>query len=683
MAERNPQDPNDPKRKTGKTGGPEDEEGGDRRGRGFSLLVVGVLGVVLVMQLMGARASAPRVRYDEFKRGVRAGEVEDVQLGAELLRGHLRARPQPVAPATATPDQQIAPGTTPPPPNTRVLQVTRRGPKLWDFETLRVDNDRDLIAMLEQNNVKFEAVEDQRGLVLNLVMIGAMVLGVVLMYRLFARRMQQQQSGVLAFGKSRGRLVGESDIKVRFADVAGVEDAKRELEEIVEFLKRPERFTRLGAKIPKGVLLVGPPGTGKTLLARAVAGEAQVPFFNLSGSEFVEMFVGVGAARVRDLFEQAQQSAPCIVFIDELDALGRSRTGGIPGGSEEREQTLNQLLVEMDGFEANKGVIIMAATNRPEILDVALLRPGRFDRQVLVDPPDRKGRVEILRVHSKGVAMDPEVDLEDIAARTPGFAGADLANIINEGALLAARQDLSAVKRVHLLEAIDRVGIGLEKKSRIIPEQARRRIAYHETGHAIVGEVLPGASKTARISIVPRGMGIGGYVRHMPKEDMHITTEEDLKSRLAWTMGGRAAEKIIFGDLSTGASNDLTQATAIARAMVTEYGMSNRLGPVSYGTRRDVFLPGGEGGSPDYGSSIAEIVDAEVRRLVEEAEIAALTVLESRRDQLESIAKALLLREYLDGDELRALLEAARVPSIAPPSMHPATSPDSTEPTDS
>jgi cell division protease FtsH len=474
---------------------------------------------------------------------------------------------------------------------------------------------------------------------------------------------------VLAFGKSRGKLAGDSDVKVRFADVAGVDDAKAELEEIVEFLKSPERFTRLGAKIPKGVLLVGPPGTGKTLLAKAVAGEAAVPFFNISGSEFVEMFVGVGAARVRDLFEQAQASAPCIVFIDELDALGRSRNGGIPGGSEEREQTLNQLLVEMDGFEANKGVIIMAATNRPEILDQALLRPGRFDRQVLVDPPDRKGREAILKVHAKDVILDADVDLADIAARTPGFAGADLANIINEGALLAARKDLPAVKREHIVEAIDRVGIGLEKKSRIIPEATRRRIAFHESGHAIVGEVLPGGSKTARISIVPRGMGVGGYVRHMPKEDVQITTEQDLKTMIAWAMGGRAAEKIIFGDLSTGAANDLSQATNIARAMVTEYGMSSRVGPVSYAGRRAMYLSGEERSVGEYGENIADALDVEVRRIVEEGEATARSVLEARKPQLEHIARVLLEKEYLDGDELRSLLAQARVPSIPPPVM--------------
>jgi cell division protease FtsH len=670
MAERDPRSPKDgrdpesPARRGGQ-GPEEDGEDGERRGRGFSMFFLIALAVAVVMHLMNSRSAAPRVRYDQFKLAVRAGEVDEVQVGPELIRGKLRAVRRPAA---LPPGQQVAPGTTPPPPSGRVLNLPTSSARPWHFETMRVHEDRELIPTLEQGGVKYEATEDRQGQLLQLLMLGGMIMLGVMLYRMFMRRMQQQQSGVLAFGKSRGKLVSESEIKVRFSDVAGVDDAKVELEEIVEFLKSPERFTRLGAKIPKGVLLVGPPGTGKTLLAKAVAGEAGVPFFNLSGSEFVEMFVGVGAARVRDLFEQAQQSAPCIVFIDELDALGRSRTGGIPGGSEEREQTLNQLLVEMDGFETNKGVIIMAATNRPEILDQALLRPGRFDRQVLVDPPDRKGREAILRVHSRDVKLDADVDLADIAARTPGFAGADLANIINEAALLAARKDLPSVKREHIIEAIDRVGMGLEKKSRIIPETTRRRIAIHESGHAIIGEVVPGATKTARISIVPRGLGIGGYVRGMPKEDVHITTEADLKAMIAMTMGGRAAELIIFGDLSTGAANDLSQATNIARAMVTEYGMSTRLGPVSYAGRRALFLGGADEGVSDYGHTLADAVDAEVRRIVEEGAQQARDLLEARRPQLEHIARVLLEKEYLDGDDLRALLELARAPSIPPPS---------------
>jgi cell division protease FtsH len=678
MAEREPKEPKNakkPKDPLRKGQGSEDEgdEDGERRGRGLSMFLLLALVLIAVAQIVSSRTSAPRIRYDQFKAAVRAGEVEEVQVGLENIRGKVRlTRPTPAVPA----GQQVAPGTTPPPQTAatsagRILSVPTNAGRGYHFETVRVHEDRELISLLEANHVRYEAVEDRQGTLLSLLFFFGTVALIVMAYRMIARRMQVQQSGVLAFGKSRGKLVGDSDVKVRFADVAGVDDAKAELEEIVEFLKNPDRFTRLGAKIPKGVLLVGPPGTGKTLLAKAVAGEAGVPFFNLSGSEFVEMFVGVGAARVRDLFEQAQQTAPCIVFIDELDALGRSRTGGVPGGSEEREQTLNQLLVEMDGFETNKGVIIMAATNRPEILDSALLRPGRFDRQVLVDPPDKKGREEILRVHAKEVKLDPDVDWADIASRTPGFAGADLANIVNEAALLAARKDLPAVKREHLIEAIDRVSAGLEKKSRIIPEATRKRVAIHEAGHAIVGEVVAGATKTARISIVPRGLSALGYVMHMPKEDVHIHTEEDLKGRIASTMAGRAAELIVFGDLSTGASNDLTQATDMARRMVTEYGMSDRIGPVSLAGRRAVFLPGYEDGPREYGGSLADVVDNEVRRIVEDGAKTAHAALEARRPQLEHIAKVLLEKEYLDGDDLRALLEIARVPSIPPPAPMP------------
>jgi len=657
--------PTEPRRRPG----PEDEGDDDSERRGRGVLMFLLLGLVLLvaMQLVTQRAIAPRVRYDQFKAAVREGEVEEVQVGPEVIRGRLRAVRQPALPS----GQQVAPGNTPPPQTNvgRVISipanVARGG---YHFETVRVHEDRELIPLLESNRVRYEAVEDRQGGAM-LLLFGVLTFGMIVMaYRAITRRMQVQQSGVLAFGKSRGKLVGDSEVKVRFSDVAGVDDAKAELEEIVEFLKNPDRFTRLGAKIPKGVLLVGPPGTGKTLLAKAVAGEAGVPFFNLSGSEFVEMFVGVGAARVRDLFEQAQQTAPCIVFIDELDALGRSRTGGVPGGSEEREQTLNQLLVEMDGFETNKGVIIMAATNRPEILDQALLRPGRFDRQVLVDPPDKKGREDILRVHARDVKLDPDVDWSDIAARTPGFAGADLANIVNEAALLAARKDLPAVKREHLIEAIDRVSAGLEKKSRIIPPETRQRVAIHETGHAIVGEVAPGATKTARISIVPRGLSALGYVMHMPKEDVHIHTEQNLRGRIASMMAGRAAELIVFGDLSTGASNDLSQATEVARRMVIEYGMSDKIGPVSLAGRRAMFLPGYDEPSREYGASLADVVDAEVRRIVEEGAKLAYETLIARKPQLEHIAKVLLEKEYIDGDELRALLAHARVPSIPPPS---------------
>ena len=616
-------------------------------------IVVVLLVVVLFIQISNATRRLPTLRYDQFKQHLQADQIDEVWIAAENISARYRRVPLAI-PAPA--------GARPAIPS---LVVSGPGP---EFETVRVDDDKTLLPLLEQNHVRISGVVDRSGTWTVLIGTLGPLAVLALLWWVVMRRAQSQQSGVLAFGKSRGKIAGESEIKVRFDDVAGVEEAKEELKEIVEFLRTPEKFTRLGAKIPKGVLLLGPPGTGKTLLARAVAGEAGVPFFSISGSEFVEMFVGVGAARVRDLFEQAQQHAPCIVFVDELDALGRSRGSNVLGSNEEREQTLNQLLVEMDGFEANKGVIIMAATNRPEILDPALLRPGRFDRQVLVDAPDRKGREAILRVHARGVKLDPSVDLAEIAARTPGLAGADLANIINESALLAARRGHATVLRADVTEAIDRVLAGLEKKSRIISPEERRRVAYHEAGHAIVGEVVPGAEKTAKISIVPRGIAALGYTMPLPTEDRYIMTEGELHARMAMMLGGRAAERIVFNDLSTGASNDLSRATELARAMVADYGMSPRIGPVAprHATRRSPFLPVDDGFGGTVGVQFANIVDEEVRRIVEGAEHTARAVLEQRRPALEQIAQRLLEQEYLDGDELRTMLEAARAPSIPP-----------------
>jgi cell division protease FtsH len=628
----------------------------ERRARTIMGIAVVVLLLLAFVQLSNFRGGTSQIRYDDFKARVRAGEIEEVWIGSETITGRYRRGETPAATA------QPAPAPTANRPLT-----AGGGP---DFQTTRIPEDKDLLPLLDSHHVRYSGVPERGGAWLYLLGAIAPFALMALFWRSMMRRMQSQQGGVLAFGKSKGKVVGESDVHVRFDDVAGVEEAKEELKEIVEFLKSPEKFTRLGAKIPKGVLLVGPPGTGKTLLARAVAGEAGVPFYSISGSEFVEMFVGVGAARVRDLFEQAQQHAPCIVFIDELDALGRSRGVNIVGTNEEREQTLNQLLVEMDGFEANKGVIIMAATNRPEILDPALLRPGRFDRQVLVDRPDRRGREQILRVHARGVKLDPNVDLADIAARTPGFAGADLANVINEAALLAARRNHGAVQREDVSEAIDRVVAGLEKKSRIITPEERVRVAYHEAGHAIVGEVMPGAEKTAKISIVPRGLAALGYTMHLPTEDRYIMTEPELRARLAAMLGGRAAERIIFNNLSTGAANDLTQATELARAMVVDYGMSDRVGPLSLrrGGRRPAFIPAEMAGEArDHGERFADLVDEEVKRIVEDAERQAREVLEARRPALEHIARVLIEKEYLDGDELRRLLDEARPPSAAPP----------------
>src|ERR687884_1019764 len=455
----------------------------------------------------------------------------------------------------------------------------------------------------------------------------------------------------MSFARSRAKIYADDEVKVRFSDVAGVDEAEEELKEIVEFLKNPKKYTNLGGRIPKGVLLVGPPGTGKTLLARAVAGEAHVPFFSLSGSEFVEMFVGVGAARIRDLFQQAEAKAPCIVFIDELDALGKVRVQSPIGSHEEREQTLNQLLAEMDGFDSRKGVIIMGATNRPEVLDPALLRPGRFDRQVLVDKPDIKGREAILRIHTKGVKIADNVDLKVIAARTAGFAGADLANLVNEAALLAARKDKTAVDMKDFDEAIDRLIAGLEKK-RVMNTKEREIVAYHESGHAIVASSLPGLDPVHKISIVQRGFGALGYTMQLPLEDRYLMTRADLLNQLAVLLGGRTAEEIALGEISTGAQNDLMRATDIARAMVTEWGMSDSLGAINYdGHKRSKFLDipiGPERGA--YAEDTARLIDAEVKRIMSDAHQEARQILRSQRDHLETVTRKLLEIEVMEGD---------------------------------
>ncbi len=461
----------------------------------------------------------------------------------------------------------------------------------------------------------------------------------------------------MSFARSKAKVFADDEVKVRFADVAGVDEAREELREVVEFLKTPKKYTNLGGRIPKGVLLVGPPGTGKTLLARAVAGEAHVPFFSLSGSEFVEMFVGVGAARIRDLFQQAEAKAPCIVFIDELDALGKARVQSPVGSHEEREQTLNQLLAEMDGFDSRKGVIIMGATNRPEVLDPALLRPGRFDRQVLVDKPDVKGREEILRIHVKGVKIAPDVDIKLVAARTAGFAGADLANLVNEAALLAARGDKTEVGPQEFEAAIERLVAGLERK-RVMSDKDRETIAYHETGHAVVASVLEGQYPVHKISIVGRGFGVLGYTLHLPTEERYLSTRKQLQGELAVLLGGRTAEEIKFGEITTGAQNDLLRATDIARSMVTEYGMSEMLGLINYeGNKRPKFL---DIGMPQerglYSEETALKIDGEIARIISEAHASAHQILLERLEQVDTIARRLLAVEVMEGDELRQIL---------------------------
>jgi cell division protease FtsH len=588
----------------------------------YGLALLLVLGLVQMYYMAPAGRSVP---YSEFKTMVQNGQLAEVLIGDQTIRGTLKQ-------GAGTGDE-----------------------KARQFTTTRVE-DAKLAEELQAKGVKFsgEAVNrwlpDLLGWVLP-------VLFIVALWGFFFRRMSGAEGGVMSFARSRAKIYADDEVKVKFSDVAGVDEAEDELKEIVEFLKNPKKYTNLGGRIPKGVLLVGPPGTGKTLLARAVAGEAHVPFFSLSGSEFVEMFVGVGAARIRDLFQQAEAKAPCIVFIDELDALGKARVQSPIGSHEEREQTLNQLLAEMDGFDSRKGVIIMAATNRPEVLDTALLRPGRFDRQVLVDKPDVNGREAILKIHAKGVRIAANVDLRIIAARTAGFAGADLANLVNEAALLAARNDKTEVGTKDFESAIDRLIAGLEKK-RVMSTKEREIVAYHESGHAIVASVLPGLDPIHKISIVQRGFGALGYTMQLPLEDKYLATRTELHSQLAVLLGGRTAEEIALSEISTGAQNDLQRATDLARAMVTEYGMSDTLGAVNYdGQKRprflDIALPQERG---LYGEQTAEKIDAEIKRILSDAHEKARNILSTRRDDLERVTRRLLEVEVMEGDELRQLL---------------------------
>ena len=486
----------------------------------------------------------------------------------------------------------------------------------------------------------------------------------ILIFVLFFFLLNQAQGGgskVMNFGKSRARLYNEQKKKVTFKDVAGADEEKQELEEMVEYLQDPRKFSTLGARIPKGVLLVGPPGTGKTLLARAVAGEANVPFFSISGSDFVEMFVGVGASRVRDLFENAKKNSPCIIFIDEIDAVGRQRGAGLGGGHDEREQTLNQLLVEMDGFGANEGIIIVAATNRPDILDPALLRPGRFDRQITVDRPDVKGREEILKVHARNKPLADDVKLDVLARRTPGFTGADLENVLNEAALLAARKNRKSISMLEVDEAIDRVIAGPEKKSRLISDKEKRIVAYHEAGHTIVGYHLEHADQVHKVTVVPRGSA-GGYTVMLPKEDRYFMTKPELLDRIVGLLGGRVAEEIILGEVSTGAHNDFERATGIARRMVTEFGMSDKLGPMQFGhAQGQVFLGRDFNREQNYSDKIAYDIDIEIRAFIEESYQRCKDVLTKHQDELELVAQTLMVKETLDADEIKQLIENGKL----------------------
>ena len=583
---------------------------------GFLLLLALAQGVFFSAQ------AGETIGYSEFKSHVRAGRVQSVTVSPETVRGVLKAE---------------------------------QGQQPRAFNAIRIE-DPNLVEELEKYGVAHEGELTTRwlGEVLSWVIP---VMFFVAIWTFFLRRMSGAEGGVMSFARSKAKVYADDAVKVRFADVAGVDEAEEELKEIVEFLKTPKKYTSIGGRIPKGVLLVGPPGTGKTLLARAVAGEAGVPFFSLSGSEFVEMFVGVGASRVRDLFAQADLKAPCIVFIDELDALGKVRIQSPMGSHEEREQTLNQLLAEMDGFDARKGVIIMGATNRPEVLDPALLRPGRFDRQVLVDKPDVRGREDILNIHVKTVKVAENVDLKVIAARTAGFAGADLANLVNEAALLAARRDKTAVEMKDFDEAIDRIVAGLEKK-RVMSDKERRIVAYHEAGHAIVATVLPGLDPVHKISIVARGFGALGYTMQLPLEDKYLLQKPDLMNQLAVLLGGRSAEEIAIGEISTGAQNDLQRATDIARAMVTEFGMSEELGVVNYaGNKRAAFLEtafGPERG--EYAEETARKIDAEVKRILSTAHDTARRELRAHQDVLHALAARLLEKEVIESEELLTII---------------------------
>jgi cell division protease FtsH len=519
------------------------------------------------------------------------------------------------------------------------------------------DGERQLVNLLDEHNVKTDVHGSGSSGLLSLL---TLILPFVLFFGFWIFLMNQMQGGgsrVMNFGKSKAKRMSVDAPKITFRDVAGVDEAVQELEEIKEFLENPKKFQALGARIPKGVLLYGPPGTGKTLLARAVAGEAGVPFFSISGSDFVEMFVGVGASRVRDLFEQAKQNSPCIIFMDEIDAVGRHRGAGMGGGHDEREQTLNQLLVEMDGFEMKDNIILIAATNRPDILDPALLRPGRFDRQVVVDRPDRKGRKKILEVHTRGKPLGREIELDTLAGQTPGFTGADLANLINEAALLTARSGNREITMKELEEGIMRVIAGPEKKTRVMSEKERLVTAYHEVGHAIVGQLLENTDPVHKISIISRGQALG-YTISLPTEDKFLTTRAELTDTMAMTLGGRAAEEIVFGEITTGASNDLEKVTETAKQMVMRFGMSERLGPRVFGhDRGQPFLGREFSAEPDYSDEIAREIDDEIRRIVEGAHQTAKSLLNERREELERISKLLLERETIDAKEFVALLE--------------------------
>jgi cell division protease FtsH len=608
-----------------------------------AIIVVLILGLVIYLfdRLLLQQSAAQPLTYTEFYKNLESGNLAKVTISGHEVRGELKK-------ATGTDNR---------------------------FTTTIPDDGKDLGKDLARRGVDVNFSDPPNSSVLATVtsVLPFLLLGFFLLF--IVRQAQSGGSQAMSFGRSRAKLQSENRPKVTFNDVAGIEEAKQELQEVVEFLKYPKKFQALGARIPKGVLLLGPPGSGKTLLARAIAGEAGVPFFSISGSDFVEMFVGVGASRVRDLFEQAKKSAPCIVFIDEIDAVGRQRGAGLGGGHDEREQTLNQLLVEMDGFDQNTGVILIAATNRPDVLDPALLRPGRFDRQIVVDRVDVKGREAILSVHAKNKPLSKEISLATLAKRTPGFSGADLENLLNEAALLAARQNKSLIEMSDCEEAIDRVVAGPERKSLVMSQKEKEMTAYHESGHAIIGGMLEKSDPVHKVTIIPRGMALG-ITWSVPEEDRHSVTKEELLSQITMAMGGRISEEIKFGDVTTGASNDFQKATELARRMVTQYGMSEKLGPIQYGRgSHQVFLGRDFGEERNYSEEIASEIDAEVRRIIDSSYARGKTLLSENWKKVERMVASLMERETVDADEVLAILADEPYPRVKPDDAPPPAPP--------
>jgi len=587
----------------------------------FVWLLIGIMMILLFNLVSTPKKMEQEMIFSDFMTRLEAGEVQEVTIKGSSITGQLKD-----------------------------------GKKFKTYTTEYPE----LVKILRSKNVQITAKpEEQNPWYWNLFFSWGPIIFLVVIWIFFMRQMQAGGNKALSFGKAKAKLVSEKAVKITFADVAGIEEAKGEVQEIIDFLKDPQKFQKLGGKIPKGVLLVGAPGTGKTLLARAIAGEAGVPFFSMSGSDFVEMFVGVGASRVRDLFDQAKKTAPCIIFIDEIDAVGRHRGAGLGGGHDEREQTLNQLLVEMDGFETNQGVIILAATNRPDVLDPALLRPGRFDRQVVVPQPDVKGRLEIIKVHTKNIPVDERVDLEQIARGTPGFSGADLANLVNEAALLAARKSKSKVEKADFEAAKDKVLMGVERKSMIISETEKRNTAYHEAGHTLVAKLTPGTDPIHKVSIIPRGRALG-VTQQLPIDDRYTYSKDYLMKALSILLGGRAAEEIALKHTTTGAGNDLERATELARKMVTEWGMSEKLGPLTFGKKDEQIFIGREiAKHKDYSEKTAVDIDEEVKRIVIEAYDISKKLLTENQDLLDALASALLEKETMDGAEIDALIQEA------------------------